>query len=140
MFIQPKFINMYLISIQAPIKLQNSKLSIVVPLGVLCVNIVNFQLWALRDLSAGHVRPGPGGLGQDGGQLLLGGTADDGLLLQTVFRVDGGHQAHETGQNVGPHRTKQDELRLVVGQIELHLPLNSRNLSEHQLIIRKTKI
>ena len=93
---------MYLISIQAPIKLQNSKLSIVVPLGVLCVNIVNFQLWALRDLSAGHVRPGPGGLGQDGGQLLLGGTADDGLLVRAVLRPQGREQAHKHSQDVGP--------------------------------------
>ena len=40
--------------------------------------------------------------GEDGGQLLLGGAADDGLLVQAVLRPQGRHQAHKHRQDVGP--------------------------------------
>ena len=40
--------------------------------------------------------------GEDGGQLLLGGTADDGLLVQAVLHPQGRDQAHKHCQDVGP--------------------------------------
>ena len=86
-------------------------------------------------MSAAHGRPRLDRLGQhDGGQdsrqLLLCGAADDGLLVHAVLRPEGGHQADEAGEDVGSDGAEQDELGLVVGQIELHLPLNGRNLTE----------
>ena len=40
--------------------------------------------------------------GEDGGELLLGGAAYDGLLVRAVLRPQGGHQAHKHSQDVGP--------------------------------------
>ena len=73
--------------------------------------------------------------GEDGGQLLLGGAADDGLLVQTVLHPQGRDQANKHRQDVGPdleeymlilsldirnplyYRSKQDELCFTVCQI-----------------------
>ena len=70
--------------------------------------------------------------GEDGGELLLGGAPDDGLLVRAVLRPQGRHQAHKHRQDVGPHlrwkfgslynksfycalyRSKQDELCFTV--------------------------
>ena len=40
--------------------------------------------------------------GEDGGELLLGGAAYDGLLVQAVLCPQGGDQAHKHSQDVGP--------------------------------------
>ena len=71
--------------------------------------------------------------GEDGGELLLGGAAYDGLLVRAVLCPQGGHQTHKHRQDVGPdlefthddititlhdlYRSKQDELCFTVCQI-----------------------
>ena len=49
--------------------------------------------------------------GEDGGELLLGGAAYDGLLVQAVLCPQGGDQAHKHSQDVGPDlEWRQDDI------------------------------
>lgn len=51
--------------------------------------------------------------GEDGGELLLGGTADDGLLVRAVLRPQGRKQAHKHSQDVGPDLNLENVLKVL---------------------------
>ena len=51
--------------------------------------------------------------GEDGGELLLGGTADDGLLVRAVLRPQGREQAHKHSQDVGPDLNLENVLKVL---------------------------